>query len=977
MYELYPANELASWLGYSALSGLLILGLGALAVRFCREPVYRIRIIQWSFIACLLVPVVQQFGLLPGFALPVPVPTTTTELESTNGGLQGSTSADSDIAENNAALARDESLSSKSLSTGNPITADSGLSVTDVQRTGEFGPDSSARRNFQHPTTIASVLGFLQTAYFVVAAAIVVWWAVGLVLRRRILRHSSPANDHVCRVLRSIAGTGAKRAQLRISETIKSPIMWGHFRPTIVIPKSHAEHPESLELRWELAHEWCHVLRLDFLTHQLAAVTKCVCFFQPAYWWLKRELTLSQDLLADAFAARHGDAEDYAAFLVSLAKDRQLAVAPVGLGISDGRSSLFKRIRILLQPPRPFLQTSGRGPAVTIAAVALIVIAGFGSVRLSAIAANAPGDAVVVENATEKLQDDVGRDEAAMPETVSVDHPDVEPITYVGRVIDRESGEPIAGATVQIRRELSRDPKTGKWILLEMTEHESDVNGNYRFTLPPDQVAEPSLYLEVNAHHPNYQSKGWSGYSHTMIRTNLEKGDPPFYATIKLSAGEAITGVATGPDGTPIPGVQVSSYSKGLPGKDDDRMSFMLRGAFQYAETDEDGRFRLVVATPGDGVFWIHPVDFASEAHRIGDKRGDLGTFKLNEGIVLTGRVLDAKGSPVSDLGVNLRRKGDGEEADAFLNSNAVANGIRAGATTDENGHFKLKPLPPGTYTAEIEEAASDPTVKRGNWFEQRKEKMKHVFARMDFEFSADTKPEPVIIQATPHVVIRGRFFDGEGKPRASHAQNFFGRFNNTFFFTESTLPGDDGWFEFRVPHGVTEAQVDTMTNEHSSLRWKLKDMPELSYGRRIPLGTLEADVEGLEIVRYTAPILLVKAVDPEDNPVEDFRVFSSYKKPPVQMDGMDQQTRYREGDVSFEKQADGRWRSSQLLPDAEVAIELKKDGYQTEPQVVSLKEKETRELTFVLSKSAEAAIAEMSDDSAITGTASIVDKEK
>ena len=65
-------NELGSWLGYSAISCLLILSLGTLAVRFCREPVYRIRIIQWTFVACLLVPLVQQFELLPGPALPVP-----------------------------------------------------------------------------------------------------------------------------------------------------------------------------------------------------------------------------------------------------------------------------------------------------------------------------------------------------------------------------------------------------------------------------------------------------------------------------------------------------------------------------------------------------------------------------------------------------------------------------------------------------------------------------------------------------------------------------------------------------------------------------------------------------------------------------------------------------------------------------------------------------------------------------------------
>ncbi len=294
-----------------------------------------------------------------------------------------------------------------------------------------------------------------------------------------------------------------------------------------------------------------------------------------------------------------------------------------------------------------------------------------------------------------------------------------------------------------------------------------------------------------------------------MIRTNLEKGDPPFYATIKLSPGEAITGVVTRPDGTPIPGVQIGSYSKGLPGKDEDQESIMFRGAFQNTETDRDGKFRMVVATPGDGVLWIHASDYASEAHRIGDKRADMGKFTLKEGIVLSGQVLDAKGNPVPNVGVNVRRRGDGEEADEFLNANAVANGIRGGAATDENGRFKLKPLPLGTYRTEIKEAASDPTVKRGNWFDRRKEKMKHVFAAMEIELSAESEPAPIVIQAMPHVIVRGRFFDGEGQPRASHDQHFFGRFNDTYFFTQSTRPGKDGWFEFRIPHGVTDAKIN------------------------------------------------------------------------------------------------------------------------------------------------------------------------
>jgi beta-lactamase regulating signal transducer with metallopeptidase domain/protocatechuate 3,4-dioxygenase beta subunit len=954
----------ATWLGYSAVSGLCLLALGVVVVRCCRQPILRIRLIQWTFIACLLVPVVQQLRLLPGYEMSTgftgieePGSSKNLDVASSSGTPDTDAREIDDVSPSIQYTARlDErawiSRNSESLETGD----DAAVEPIQSTRPHEDHTDSDS-----HWSLGVSVKDVIQLSYMGVVTALAVWWLFGWTMRRRLERDCRPAGANTVRVLESITDGKARNVRLLVSECIVSPFMWGLFRPTIVIPAAFENCPNDSRLRWGLAHEWSHIQRYDFLTHQLANVTKFVCFYQPLYWWLKRELALSQDFLADAFATQNDDSEDYAAFLVTMARSRNAAPATVGLGVVDGRSSLFKRVRELLQPARPMRQTASKLQSSLIAAVAVIVMSGVSSVHLGdeAISVSAEEKAAVAAE-EDKSDESPGKTNSAQGgENNALDEekpyklppaPGVDPITYTGKVVNRETGEPIAGATVQIKRELSRDPKTGKWILLEMTEHQSDENGSYQFTVPPEQAAQSSLYLEVAAHHPDYQPKSWSGYSHSMIRTNLEKGDPPFYATIKLSPGEAITGTVTRPDGTPIAGVQIGGYTKGVPGEGDNQNSSWYLGAWQNTETDENGRFRMVVATPGDGVFWIYPSEFAAEAHRIGDRRGDLGTFKLQEGVVMTGKVLDAKGSPVPNVGVEMRRRGDGAEADEFLQANAVANGIRAGTMTDEDGAFTLKPLPPGTYTAEIEEVAHDPTEPRVNWFNRRRDKMPHVFTRQQIEIAGDVKPDPITIQAMPHVIIRGRFFDGDGNPRASHVQHFFGRFNESFFFTDSTRPGDDGWFEFRVPHGVTEARINTSTNEHSSLRWKLAGMEKLTYGREIPLGTIEADVEGLEIVRYAAPILLVKAVDEQGNNVDGFTVTSEYTKPPAEIDGNARTgVVYQTGDVNFDRQADGRMRSSQLLPDAEITVTPTKDGFQTEPQAVTLKENETRELKFVM----------------------------
>ena len=62
-------GDFGSWLIHSAVFGVIILAIGAIAVRLCRQPVYRIRIIQLTLVACLLVPLLQQVKSLPHVSL--------------------------------------------------------------------------------------------------------------------------------------------------------------------------------------------------------------------------------------------------------------------------------------------------------------------------------------------------------------------------------------------------------------------------------------------------------------------------------------------------------------------------------------------------------------------------------------------------------------------------------------------------------------------------------------------------------------------------------------------------------------------------------------------------------------------------------------------------------------------------------------------------------------------------------------------
>ncbi|TWU00979.1 carboxypeptidase regulatory-like domain-containing protein [Stieleria varia] len=948
-------QNFSQWLAHSTIFGTILLAIGAIAVLLFRQPVHRVRIIHWTLVACLLVPLFQQFHFLPSYSLGLLQSTVQSnslmQVDMTSATESVSLVDEGVGAANPGPIAIARTVQSQELSAEPVADRESNASVTQ--------PEGSTHAQAARRNVIASLWLAVQMLYLMTVAGMGVFWCLAISRRSAITRRSRPAKKSTAALLSGIAGTN-KLPKLLVSDDICSPVMWGLMRSTIVIP-STLENGEPDRLRWGLAHEWAHVVNRDYPTWILAAIAKFVCFFQPHYWWLRRQLTLSQDYLADAYATDHGEsAEDYAAFLVELARDTIPARGTLALGIADSKSNLFRRVQTLVVSSVPLLRRPSPFSVLAIALTGVVAVASLSLLRLGnqpALAAMPVTEGDKDDGAAGKTLDGDTKDDGRLPD----------PITYVGKVIDRETGKPIKGASVEVIHELSRDPNTNQWVTLRTTTHVSDENGRYEFTLPPEEVAQPSLYIVVDAHHPNYQPKGQSGYAHSMIRTNLEKGEPPFFETIKLSPGEPIMGQVLNPDGAPAVNTRLLVYSKSPTKPEGQSWEY---GAFQNTATDDEGRFRMVVATPGDGVLWIYPKNAAPRAIRLRDKRGQYDSIQLNDGKRLTGQVLDTKGEPVANVGVSVDSLSDGEDADEFLNPNAVSTGIRATAMTDAQGKFELLPLPPGEYSVRVEDQVHDPTEEQTG--RKPKKDLDHAFSRMKITISDDDINEPLVIRALPHVIIRGRFFDAHGKPRASHSQHLFGKVDGEFFSMESSRPGEDGWFEFKAPHGATDVRINTMTNEHSALRWRLKPKDPLSVEREINLGTLEEDITTLEIVRYKAPILLVKIIDETGKPIDGFKPDTQYvesKDDETMMSG-----RFVNGGViNFEKQPDGRWRSGQMQPDTKLQVtilendlgnrddteendpdkEAQEFHYVTKPQTVSLAESDTKEIVFVMEKQA------------------------
>ena len=104
-------------------------------------------------------------------------------------------------------------------------------------------------------------------------------------------------------------------------------------------------------LRWSLAHEWTHIERHDFRAWLTAGLARVLFFYHPLVWWLRRQLRLCQDFLADDRAARQATtARRLRGVSHGLGRSRLAGPgAERRLGMGSSKSELYRRVVMLVQ----------------------------------------------------------------------------------------------------------------------------------------------------------------------------------------------------------------------------------------------------------------------------------------------------------------------------------------------------------------------------------------------------------------------------------------------------------------------------------------------------------------------------------------------------------------------------------------------------------------------------------------------------
>ncbi len=361
-----------SRLADAAAGGLIVLAAGSVAAWLCRQPVRRARLIVLSLVGAMALPALGALPIAPRWSAGLPAAPAAILARADHAGPAEAGSQPH--------RARGGRFASRLRAHRAARRNDDGRRPDRTRPRSRRAGGVRAAARWRFPSARTVLLG----SYFAVAAGL-----RGLVARRSV---PALARDPV-------GSTGPGGGPRRLPRTRRPRGRAGRAareRPDRLAVHLHlapSRDPAALEpLRRERARRpplrpGARVVarrrsrRLDW---NLACLAGLVLFYQPLFWWLRRQLRLCQDYLADARAAAAGSAEDYAAFLVRLARVRRCTPAVPALGIGDRRSNLYRRVIMLMQDHEPLERRCRAAWSLSAASAAAVVIVVASGLRLGA-----------------------------------------------------------------------------------------------------------------------------------------------------------------------------------------------------------------------------------------------------------------------------------------------------------------------------------------------------------------------------------------------------------------------------------------------------------------------------------------------------------------------------------------------------------------------------------------------------------------
>ena len=218
---------------------------------------------------------------------------------------------------------------------------------------------------------IVTLLWLLGTA-----ALLLHWWWRYRTLTRSLLDSEPATDERILAVLEAARQHANVRAKfsLRVSAKVLEPIVWGVWRPRLVLPTGLAARLTDEELSIVLLHELFHVKQHDNLRAFLQMLVCCGLWFHPLVWWLDRKLLAERELLCDERVLQCGAAARHYAAALWKVVEHGLGWPVAGVSHVTG-ADLKRRIQVIFNTERQPLLSPWRRVLLGAAFCALLGVA--------------------------------------------------------------------------------------------------------------------------------------------------------------------------------------------------------------------------------------------------------------------------------------------------------------------------------------------------------------------------------------------------------------------------------------------------------------------------------------------------------------------------------------------------------------------------------------------------------------------------
>ncbi len=216
-----------------------------------------------------------------------------------------------------------------------PFDADIQTNITDAEE--------NAVQSSSVLTKTVSLLGYIvpiaSVVWIVIATLIfIIKLAKYWLFIRHTVRTSRPAD---------ILQIKSKRVSARISNCISSPLMTGVFKPVLLLPDTPLSEEQIGNV---VLHEMTHYKRGDMLVKWFSLVVKSIHFFNPAVYFICRQLDEECEISCDAAVVKDMTRENemsYVNTILSLLSNNPSKYMPLTTGMAGSKETLKKRFLLI------------------------------------------------------------------------------------------------------------------------------------------------------------------------------------------------------------------------------------------------------------------------------------------------------------------------------------------------------------------------------------------------------------------------------------------------------------------------------------------------------------------------------------------------------------------------------------------------------------------------------------------------------